>query len=53
LTETLALRLDGSFSLWSIDTPPGFSDPDRGFENVEESEWMSGLSFGLTLLYRW
>jgi hypothetical protein len=53
LTETLALRLDGSFSLWGIDTPPGFSNPDRGFENVEESEWMSGLSFGVTLLYRW
>lgn len=53
LTDTFALRLDGLFSLWSIDTPPGFSDPARAFENVEESEWMSGLSFSVALLYRW
>ena len=53
LTETLALRLDGVFSLWNIDTPPGFSDPARGFESVEESAWMSGLSFSVSLLYRW
>jgi hypothetical protein len=53
LTDRFALRFDGSFSLWSVDTPPGFSDPTRGFENVEESEWLSGLSFGVALLYRW
>jgi hypothetical protein len=53
LTDRFALRLEGLFSLWGIDTPPGFSDPDRGFENVEESEWMSGLSFAVSLLYRW
>ena len=53
LTDTFALRLDGTFSLWQIDTPPGFSDPDRGLENVEESEWMSGLEVAVSLLYRW
>ena len=53
LTETFALRLDGVFSLWSLDTPPGFSDQARGFESVEETEWMSGLSFSISLLYRW
>ncbi len=53
LTDRIALRGDGLFSIWQIDTPPGFSDPERGFENVEESQWMSGLSFSLTLLYRW
>ena len=53
LTERFALRGDGVFSLWRIDTPPGFSDPDRGFENVAESEWLSGLSFSVSLLYRW
>ena len=53
LTETFALRLDGVFSLWNIDTPPGFSDPARGYGSVEESEWMSGLSFSVSLLYRW
>ena len=53
LTETFALRLDGVFSLWNIDTPPGFSDPARAFGSVEESQWMSGLSFSISLLYRW
>lgn len=53
LSDSFALRLDGTFSLWQIDTPPGFSDPDRGLENVEESEWMSGLEVAVSLLYRW
>jgi len=53
LSDSFALRLDGIFSLWNIDTPPGFSDPSRGFGNVDESQWMSGLSFSVTLLYRW
>lgn len=53
MTETLGLRFDGVFSLWSIDTPPGFSTPPRAFENVEESQWLSGLSFSISLLYRW
>jgi hypothetical protein len=53
LTDTFALRLDGVFSLWGIDTPPGYSDPERGLANVAESEWMSGLSFSVSLLYRW
>ena len=51
LTETFALRLDGVFSLWNIDTPPGFSPEDFG--SVEESAWLSGLSFSVSLLYRW
>lgn len=53
LTDRFALRGDGVFSLWRIDTPPGFSQPGSPFENVEESEWMSGLSFSIALLYRW
>lgn len=53
LTDRFALRLDGVFSLWRIDTPPGFSEPERGLENVPESEWMSGGSFSIALLYRW
>ena len=53
LTDRFALRLDGVFSLWGIDTPPGFSEPERGLENVEESEWMSGLTLAISLLYRW
>lgn len=53
LTERIALRADGIFSLWKVDTPPGFSDPDRDFENVSDGEWLAGTSYTLTLLYRW
>ena len=53
LTETLAARVDGIFSLWKIDTPPGFSEPERGFENVSDGEWVAGQTLTLTLLYRW
>lgn len=53
LTESIALRGDGVFSLWQVDTPPGFSDPARGFESVEDGEWLWGSSFSVSLLYRW
>jgi hypothetical protein len=53
LTERLALRGEGTFTLWKIDTPPGFSQPERGFENVEDGEWLRGTWLTLTLLYRW
>lgn len=47
VTERIALRGDGVFSLWKLSTPPGFSDPERGFEAVEEGQWVNG--FHLTL----
>lgn len=53
LTERIAVRADGIFSLWKLNTPPGFSDPARGFGSVPESEWARGLSVTLSLLYRW
>jgi hypothetical protein len=53
LSESIALRGDGVFSLWKIGTPPGFSDPQRGFVGVEETEWARGLALTMTLLYRW
>lgn len=53
VTDRIALRGDGSFSLWNVDTPPGFSDPTRGFEEVEDGEWLRGTSFSVTLLWRW
>lgn len=53
VTDAVAARLDGTFSLWKIDTPPGFSDPERGFENVADGQWIAGNSLTLTLLYRW
>jgi hypothetical protein len=43
LSDRFVVRTDAVFSLWKIGTPPGFSDPDRGLEAVEKSEWVSGL----------
>jgi len=53
VSERIALRADGAFSLWKVDTPPGFSDPDRGFLGVSEGEWLGGTAFTVALLYRW
>ena len=53
LTDRVALRGDGVFSLWKVDTPPGFSDPARAFEEVEDGEWLPGTAFSLALLWRW
>ena len=53
ITDRIAARLDGVFSLWKIDTPPGFSEPERGFENVADGEWVAGQTVSVTLLYRW
>ena len=53
LTERFALRADGTFSLWKVGTPPGFSDPVRGFENVEEGEWLRSLGLTISTLIRW
>jgi hypothetical protein len=52
LTERLAVRGDAVFSLWKIQTPPGFSQVDRGFTNVEQSEWVSGLHLTLSAVVR-
>lgn len=53
VTDRFALRGEGTFSLWKIDTPPGFSDPQRDFGDVEDGEWLRGTWLTLTLLYRW
>lgn len=42
ITDRLALRGDGVFSLWQISTPPGFSDPARDFAAVADAEWLWG-----------
>jgi hypothetical protein len=48
-----SLRGDGTFSLWKVDTPPGFSEPDRAFEGVEEGEWLWGTAWTVALLFHW
>jgi len=52
LSDTWVLRGDARFTLFQIDTPPGFSDADRPFQGVEESEWVNGGLFTLSLGYR-
>lgn len=52
LTDRLALRGDAVFSLWKIATPPGFSSPERGFDSVEKSEWVSGRHLTLAAVIR-
>ena len=52
INDRLALRGDAIFSLWKIDTPPGFSSADRGFTSVEQSEWVSGLHLTLATMIR-
>lgn len=53
LTQRFALRADAVFSLWKIDTPPGFSLPERGFTAVEKGEWVDGRHLSLSLVYRY
>lgn len=52
VTERLVLRGDANLSLMKIETPPGFSDPDRGFEDVQEGEWVGGLLLTLSAAIR-
>lgn len=52
VSDRVALRGDAVFSLWKIDTPPGFSSADRGFTSVEQSEWVSGLHLTVATMIR-
>ena len=49
LSEQWIARIDGLLHIWRLKVPDGFRDPERGFEAVGESEWVSarGLSFGV------
>lgn len=48
-TDRILFRTDASLTLWQLESPRGFRDPEREFEGVEESEWVSGpsLTFGI------
>jgi hypothetical protein len=52
-TPRITFRVDGGLTLWQIPTPRGWSDPDRGFEAVEEEEWVGGpgLTAGLSIRF--
>ena len=53
VNRRVAVRSDLGFSLWKIDTPGGWGDPQYGFPSVETSEWVSGLSLTGSILFRW
>jgi hypothetical protein len=52
-TRRFTLRGDYVFSLWKIDTAPGYADPDLGFVGVSDGEWVWQNSFTVALLFRW
>ena len=53
VSDRLTLRGDAIMQLWQLDTPPGFSTPERGFLAVEESEWAGGTRLSLSAVIRW
>lgn len=53
VNDRIAVRTDALFSLWEIPTPVGFADPDRGFTDVAEKEWLRGLQISASIMIRW
>ena len=53
LTDRIVIRPEWNFSLWKVDTPPGYADPDRDFPGVADGEWLQGTRLSIGLLYRW
>ncbi|MDH5590479.1 MAG: hypothetical protein OEZ65_00780 [Gemmatimonadota bacterium] len=51
LSDRLSLRPEAIFSFWKLDTPPGYSLPERELADVEQSEWASGYRLTLSLGY--
>lgn len=51
--DGFSIRADGGLNLWQLETPRGFSAPNRGFVAVEEQQWVSGLaiSIGAAILF--
>ncbi len=52
LNDTWSLRADGTVRVWQLQTPTGYGEANRGFENVETSEWTNNLSLSFGLAYR-
>jgi hypothetical protein len=52
LTERLLVRVDAGLRLYKVDIPGGWRDPERGFENVPEDEWVSGREISVGLGWR-
>jgi hypothetical protein len=52
VNETVVVRVDGLMYLWRLEAPDGFRDPDRGFGDVGEAEWINAGTFTLGVGYR-
>lgn len=52
LGERFFLRGDAHLTLWQLDTPEGFEDPDLEFEAVPKSEWVNNTVLAVGLSYR-
>lgn len=52
LTDRLLLRVDAGLRLYKVDIPGGWRDPERGFVNVPEDEWVSGREITVGLGWR-
>ena len=51
--ERLMFRTDLVVDLWQLETPSGFAEVNRGFENVEDSEWANAfqITFGAAIRF--
>jgi len=52
LTDTWTVRSDAEVRVWKLPTPPGYGEANRGFDNVEESQWVNNYSLTVGLAYR-
>jgi hypothetical protein len=51
-SERILFRADASLLLWQLKSPRGFRDIERGFQGVEEKEWVSGPSLSAGFAFR-
>jgi opacity protein-like surface antigen len=52
VTEAVVVRGDGLLHLWRLKAPAGFRDPERGFGDIGEAEWINAGSFTFGIGYR-
>jgi hypothetical protein len=53
VNDRVTLRTEGLLNLWRLNTPAGYQDPERGFEAVPDSEWVSTRGVTVALTWRW
>lgn len=52
VSERFLLRGDAHLSLWQLDTPEGFQDPELELEPASRREWTNNGTFSIGLAYR-